>query len=73
MILVACFAHPTRAVTLETILQTALERNPAIQEAKSDLEKAAGQRLVFRSVAWPDAELVCQRVFRLVIAPVKAE
>jgi len=57
MILVGCFAHPTRAVTLETILQTALERNPAIQEAKSDLEKAAGQRLVFRSVAWPDAEL----------------
>ena len=57
MILVACFAHPTRAVTLETILQTALERNPAIQEAKSDLEKATGQRLVFRSVAWPDAEL----------------
>ena len=57
MILVACFAHPTRAVTLETILQTALERNPAIQEAKSDLERAAGQRLVFRSVAWPDAEL----------------
>jgi outer membrane protein TolC len=57
MILVACFAHPTRAVTLETILQTALERNPAIQEAKSDLEKAAGQRLVFRSVVWPDAEL----------------
>jgi outer membrane protein len=57
VILVTCFAHPTRAVTLETILQTALERNPAIQEAKSDLEKAAGQRLVFRSVAWPDAEL----------------
>lgn len=57
MILVGCFAHPTRAVTLETILQTALERNPAIQEAKSDLEKSAGQRLVFRSVAWPDAEL----------------
>jgi len=57
IILVACFAHPTRAVTLETVLQTALERNPAIQEAKSDLEKAAGQRLVFRSVALPDAEL----------------
>jgi outer membrane protein TolC len=42
---------------LETVLQTSLERNPAIQEAKSDLEKAAGQRLVFRSVVWPDAEL----------------
>ena len=54
---VACFTSPAYAVTLETVLQTTLERNPAIQEAKSDLEKAAGQRLVFRSVAWPDAEL----------------
>ena len=45
------------AVTLQTVLRTTLERNPAIQEAKSGLEQAAGQRLVFRSVAWPDAEL----------------
>jgi outer membrane protein TolC len=42
---------------LETILQTSLERNPDIQEAKSGLEQAAGKRLVFRSVAWPDVEL----------------
>ena len=54
---IACFVSPARAVTLETVLQTTLERNPDIQEAKSGLEQAAGQRLVFRSVAWPDVEL----------------
>jgi outer membrane protein len=53
----AYFASPAYAVTLETVLQNTLERNPAIQEAKSGLEQAAGQRLVFRSVVWPDAEL----------------
>jgi outer membrane protein TolC len=57
MILTACFAHPTEAVTLETVLQTTLEKNPAIQGAKSGLEQAAGQRLVFRSIVWPHAEL----------------
>jgi outer membrane protein TolC len=57
LILIACFVYPTGAVTLETVLQTSLERNPDIQEAKSGLEQAAGKRLVFRSVAWPDAEL----------------
>jgi outer membrane protein TolC len=56
-ILMACFAHPTSAVTLQTVLQTTLEKNPAIQEAKSGLEQAAGQRLVFRSVVWPGVEL----------------
>ena len=44
-------------MTLQAVLQTTLDRNPAIQEAKSGLEQAAGQRLVFRSVVWPDAEL----------------
>jgi outer membrane protein TolC len=53
----AFYTHSAHAVTLQTVLQTTLERNPAIQEAKSGLEQAAGQRLVFRSVAWPDAEL----------------
>ena len=57
LILIACFVYPAGAVTLETILQTSLERNPDIQEAKSGLEQAAGKRLVFRSVAWPDVEL----------------
>jgi outer membrane protein TolC len=57
LILIACFVYSAGAVTLETILQTSLERNPDIQEAKSGLEQAAGKRLVFRSVAWPDVEL----------------
>ncbi len=56
-ILIACFTQPGNAITLQTVLQTTLETNPAIQEAKSGLEQAAGKRLVFRSVAWPDAEL----------------
>jgi len=45
------------AVTLERVLQTTLEKNPAIQQAKAGLEQAAGQRLVFRSIVWPHAEL----------------
>jgi outer membrane protein len=56
-ILIVCFASPAYAITLETVLQTTLGKNPAIQEAKSGLEQAAGQRLVFRSVIWPDIEL----------------
>jgi outer membrane protein TolC len=44
----------TQAVTLETVLQTTLEKNPAIQEAKSKVEQAAGTRLVFRSIMWPN-------------------
>jgi outer membrane protein TolC len=49
--------HGASAVTLETVLRTTLEQNPAIQEAKSGLEQASGQRLVFRSIVWPQAEL----------------
>jgi outer membrane protein TolC len=57
LILMVCFAYPTNAITLENVLRTTLEKNPAIQEAKSGLEQATGQRLVFRSVAFPSAEL----------------
>jgi len=56
-ILLACFEEPTKAVTLERVLQATLDENPAIQEAKSGLEQASGQRLVFRSVVWPHAEV----------------
>jgi outer membrane protein len=56
-ILVGCCTHTAGAITLQNVLQTTLERNSAIQDAKSGLEQAAGQRLVFRSVAWPDVEL----------------
>jgi outer membrane protein len=45
------------AVTLEQVLQTTLEKNPTIQEAKAGLEKATGRRLELRSIAWPDARI----------------
>jgi outer membrane protein len=46
-----------RGVTLDTLLRITLEKNPAIQQAKAHLEEAAGQRLVLRSIMWPDANL----------------
>jgi len=57
LLIVVCFARTAHAITLERVLQSTLDQNPAIQEAKSGLEQAAGQRLVFRSVIWPHAEL----------------
>ena len=42
-------------LTLEQVLQTTLEKNPTIQQAKARLEEAAGRRLVLRSIMWPDA------------------
>jgi len=46
-----------QAVTLENILQTTLEKNPAIAQAKANLEEAAGERLILRSIMWPDAKV----------------
>ena len=57
VLLLTLCAHTSRALTLETVLQTTLERNPAIQQAKAGLEQAGGQRLVFRSVIWPRFEV----------------
>lgn len=57
LLLFAITPHPIHAITLQNVLQTTLERNPAIQEAKSGLEQAAGKRLVFRSLVWPHVEL----------------
>src|SRR5712671_7564597 len=57
IIFMFCVAHRTSAMTLEDVLQTTLEKNPAIQEAKAALEQATGKRLIFRSVVWPRAEI----------------
>lgn len=57
LVVASCFARASDAIPLETVLQRTLEKNPAIQEAKSGLEQAAGQRLVFRSVVWPRADV----------------
>ena len=42
------------SITLDGVLNTTLEKNPAIQQAKSNLEQAAGRRLVLRSIIWPN-------------------
>jgi outer membrane protein TolC len=42
-----------QAITLDAVLNATLEKNPAIQQAKTNLEQAAGHRLVFRSIVWP--------------------
>src|SRR5437870_4775126 len=52
-----CWVSSEGAITLESVLQTTLEKNPAIQEAKAGLEQATGQRLIFRSIVWPRAEV----------------
>jgi outer membrane protein TolC len=46
-----------RAITLDAVLDTTLEKNPVIQRAKANVEQAAGQRLVLRSIMWPDAKV----------------
>jgi outer membrane protein TolC len=57
LFLIAAFGRPAAAVTLQQVLRTTLENNPAILEAKAGLEQAAGQRLVFRSIVWPDLDV----------------
>ena len=53
--LVLGFASLTaHGLTLEESLTRALEKNPRIRQAKAAFEQAAGQRLVFRSIALPD-------------------
>ncbi len=43
------------ALTLEEALRRTVEKNPAIQKARLDVERASGKRLIFRSIALPDA------------------
>jgi outer membrane protein len=52
--LIAC-ANITDAITLDALLQQTMQNNPAIQSAKSNLEQAAGQRLVIHSALLPKA------------------
>jgi outer membrane protein TolC len=57
LFLLACCMRPASAASLQEIFRTTLDNNPEILEAKAGLERAAGQRLVFRSIVWPDIEL----------------
>jgi outer membrane protein TolC len=56
-LLTAWCVQTGHAITLEGVLQTALDKNPAILQAKANVEQAAGRRLVFRSIVWPSARL----------------
>jgi outer membrane protein TolC len=42
-------------LTLDAVLQRTIEKNPEIINAKLELERACGRRLVFRSVGYPNA------------------
>ena len=54
VILASC-ATAGDAITLDTVLERTLQDNPEIRSAKSNLEQAFGQKLVFHSRALPDA------------------
>jgi outer membrane protein TolC len=56
-IAVVWFAHTSDAITLDGVLNSTLEKNPAIQQAKANLEQAVGRRLVLRSIVWPNLKL----------------
>jgi outer membrane protein TolC len=45
------------AVTLDEVLNTTLQKNPAIERARLNLEQASGHRLVFRSIIWPSVRM----------------
>src|SRR5256885_14876466 len=54
---IVCFSRTSDAITLDEVLNSTLEKNPAIQQAKANLERAAGRRLVLRSIVWPNLKL----------------
>jgi outer membrane protein TolC len=55
LVCLICGVESLRAFTLDAALQQTIDNNPDIQRARIDLERAAGQRLIFHSVALPDA------------------
>ncbi len=56
-VLLAWWASATDAITLAEVLQKTVDDNPEIQQAKSGLEQAYGRRLIFHSVALPNATI----------------
>ena len=49
-------SYSSNAITLDQVMDQTLEKNPVIQGAKTKLEEAAGERLVLRSIMWPNAK-----------------
>ncbi len=50
-------ALTVHGITLEAALARTLEKNPAIQQAKTRLEQAAGRRMILRAPSLPDARI----------------
>ncbi len=57
ILFLSCISR-AQAITLDAALARTLEKNPAIQQAKLQLEEAAGRRLILRAVALPNAGFV---------------
>ncbi|HEX5177499.1 MAG TPA: TolC family protein, partial [Chthoniobacteraceae bacterium] len=56
--ILALAGPPTlRGLTIEEALARALEKNPRIEQARTALDQAAGERLVFRSIELPIASI----------------
>src|SRR5438270_6520086 len=57
LLLIVSWVTPTHAITLDTLLQKTIEKNPEIQKTRHDLEQAFGRRLVFRAEGLPEATI----------------
>lgn len=55
--LILALSSPVFGITIDTALAQVVENNPQVAQARAALEQAAGQRLVFRSIALPDVSL----------------
>jgi outer membrane protein TolC len=56
-LLIGWWVVTAKSITLDALLQTTIENNPDIENARCKLEAAVGRRLVFRSVGLPDARI----------------
>ena len=58
VVLFATITGTTHAITLNEVLDQTLQKNPAIQQAKLNLEQAAGHRIVLHSITWPNIKAI---------------
>ncbi|MEO6872817.1 MAG: TolC family protein, partial [Chthoniobacterales bacterium] len=54
---ILALASPAFGLTIDAALAQVVKNNPQVAQARSALEQAAGQRLVFRSIALPNVSL----------------
>ncbi|MEY2530135.1 MAG: outer membrane protein [Verrucomicrobiota bacterium] len=54
LILAVASTAQAKELTLDVAIQATLDKNPVVQNAKAEVERAAGRRLVLRAVGLPD-------------------